>query len=388
MALARAQQMQQVYGAFAQYMGGLQGNLQSIYQAGHADGTALASGMAGPTGAVGEHLSTMAGIQNTMLDSEGKAWGDFGASMPGVYSLMATQNIKQMLNAATADQQTLRNKLLDLSSQEASDILKYLDDAKSKDVQLSEWAYGQKQTQLSQFAAAQQATLNYDLKVAQYKSEQYWLAVQQGNKVAAAKALADWHAAEQKYKYDSLAAENTRSANSIAAANARSTASITAANTRAANSLQFRRQQAMQKAGQLKPATSDVNRSRGYIMLWNPAAKTYVYAVGPDGQPIKYKAPASAAGSPAKVDAYIAKQRGNAVQDARRFMQAGTTIKSGGVTVPNPKGRIHSRLQTETYIEQKYMPIFLTALAQKGIKGGAAKAIAERWIDAAVGFPP
>jgi hypothetical protein len=290
MAQARASQMQQVYGAFAQYMGGLQGNLQSIYQAGRADGNALASGMAGPGGAVADHLNTMAGIQNTMTDAEGKAWGDFGASMPGVYSLMATQNIKQMLNAAGADQQTLRNKLLDLSSQEASDILKYLDDAKSKDVQLSEWAYGQKQSQLSQFAAAQQNALNYDLKVAQYKFEQYQLALTHGDKMAQQQALNEYRAAELKYKYDSLAAQNTRAANSIAAAN-----------TRAANSLQFRRQQAMQKAGQLKPAPDAVSRSAGTVQLWNPTAHAYVTAVDQNGNPIRYKAAAGTAGSPAQI---------------------------------------------------------------------------------------
>src|SRR5215831_15275594 len=161
LALARANQMKDVYGAFAQYMGGLQGNLQSIYQAGRSDGNALASGMAGPGGDVAAHLDTMAGIQNTMLGAEAKGWGDFGASMPGVYSLMATQNVKNMLNAATADQATLRSKLLELSSQEASDVLKYLNDAQAKDVQLKEWAYGQRQSQQAGLSSQTNSYLNY-----------------------------------------------------------------------------------------------------------------------------------------------------------------------------------------------------------------------------------
>src|SRR5215831_9347112 len=117
--------------------------------------------MAGPGGDVAAHLDTMAGIQNTMLGAEAKGWGDFGASMPGVYSLMATQNVKNMLNAATADQATLRSKLLELSSQEASDVLKYLNDAQAKDVQLKEWAYGQRQSQQAGLSSQTNSYLNY-----------------------------------------------------------------------------------------------------------------------------------------------------------------------------------------------------------------------------------
>jgi len=330
LALARASQMKDVYGAFAQYMGGLQGNLQSIYAAGKSDGAALASGMAGPAGAVGAHLAGMQGAENTFLDATGKAWGDYGAAMPGVYSLMATANIKNMLNAATADQATLRNKLLELSSQEASDILKYLNDAQAKDTQLKEWAYGQQVSMSNQKAAAVQNQLNYDLKVAQFKMQNYQLALARGDKLAAQQALNEYRAAEQKYKYDALAAENTRSANTTAAANARSAASIAAANkrsqaaidaanARAAKSLQFRRQQAMQKQGQLKPAPDAVSRSAGTMQLWNPAAKTYVTAVDQNGKPIKYKASKGAGTGPNTVGSPSWKAKTN---QARSKLQA------------------------------------------------------------------
>jgi hypothetical protein len=161
LATARAQQMQDVYGALAQYMGGLQGNLEKIYSQGHADGSALTAGMSGPVGDVAGHMNVMTGAENAYNAAMAKAGGDLGASMPGVYSLMATQQVKQMLNAAGADQQQLRLKLLDLSSKEASDVLSYLENAQSKDAQLQEWAYGAKQSQVADLGKQNQAYLNY-----------------------------------------------------------------------------------------------------------------------------------------------------------------------------------------------------------------------------------
>jgi hypothetical protein len=159
-ALARAQQMQQVYGSFAQYMGGLQGNLASIYQQGHQDASAMTAGMAGPSGGVGGLLGQMQGFQNQKVGAEQQAYSQLGASMPGIYSLQATQEVKNMLNAETATEAQLRSKLLDLSSQEASQVLSYLQSAQDKDVQLKEWAYGQRQTQLTQAQQLKQQGLS------------------------------------------------------------------------------------------------------------------------------------------------------------------------------------------------------------------------------------
>jgi hypothetical protein len=251
-ALARAQQMQQVYGSFAQYMGGLQGNLASIYQQGHQDAGALTAGMQGPSGGVGGLLGQMQGFQNAKVGAEQQAYSQLGASMPGIYSLQATQEVKNMLNAETATEAQLRSKLLDLSSQEASSILDYLTKAQDKDVQLKEWAYGQSTTQKQQALAQQnleanqriqaantlfsqrQQQANFDLKQAQYNWEKYQASLQRGDKLQAQADLSAYRQSEDKYKRDALAAENARAAATQAGENARAAASQTGQNARSA----------------------------------------------------------------------------------------------------------------------------------------------------------
>jgi hypothetical protein len=157
-AQARATQMQQVYQAFAQYMGGMGAKMADIYNTGAQDGSAL-TGMSGPQGDVGAHLAAQS--QAGLFGQESKIWQSYAAAQPGIYSLTATANIKNMLNAEGANETTLRAKLLDLSSQEASDILKYLQDAQSKDASLQEWAYQQRASQASAKATQSQNYLNY-----------------------------------------------------------------------------------------------------------------------------------------------------------------------------------------------------------------------------------
>jgi hypothetical protein len=138
-AQARASQMQQVYAAFAQYMGGMGAQMANIYKTGASDGSAL-TGMSGPQGAVGSHLAAQS--QAGLFGDESKIWQSYAAAQPGIYSLTATQNIKQMLNVEGQNETALRAKLLDLSSQEASSILTYLQDAQAKDIQIKQWGYG------------------------------------------------------------------------------------------------------------------------------------------------------------------------------------------------------------------------------------------------------
>jgi hypothetical protein len=283
-AQARASQMQQVYGAFAQYMGGLSGNLQSIYAAGKADGNALASGMSGPTGAVGDHLANMQGIQNTYLGAMGSAEGQLGASMPGVYSLMATQQVKNMLNAAGASQDQLRAKLLDLSSQEASDILKYLDSAQSKDVQLKEWAYGQQQTSVSQQASRDLAYKNYiqrqgelnfehDLQSKKFTFEQ----AQQREKNWVDQQMANYRS--QNLTDRETAQANLQGYRATTSGQADQRIAIARHNA----------QQAMIKQNRLVPAPVGVSQAAHHAMLWNPVAKTYVPAVDAKGNFVPYQ---------------------------------------------------------------------------------------------------
>ncbi len=176
---ARAQQMAQIYQEFGQFIGpqlqqqmaGIYGPGSPSFTQGQQDGAALAKGMNGPVGNVGNELATVTGNGGSDLSSQlGSIYGNLAAKMPGIYSLYATQQIKQMLGAANANETTLRNDLLTLSSKEASDILSYLENAQSKDAQLNEWAYGQKQ---SQDQAA--ATLKYNTQVQTAKSQQAYL---------------------------------------------------------------------------------------------------------------------------------------------------------------------------------------------------------------------
>lgn len=161
MAQARADQMSKIYGEFAQYMQGMPGAIEGIYGKGSASynaGAAAGGAMAGPAGAVTDHLNAASQIDQGMNDAIGKSWASYAAALPGIYSLAATENIKQMLGDAQANEQKLREDLLSLSSKEASDILDYLDNARQNDTALQEWAYGQKQSQ-DQAAAANATSL-------------------------------------------------------------------------------------------------------------------------------------------------------------------------------------------------------------------------------------
>lgn len=197
MAQARADQMKGVYAEFAQYMQGMPQKMQDIYSQGQSAGQAL---MAGPEGAVGAHLAANAAINSQLNDELGKNWAAYAAAQPGIYSLYATQNIKQMLGDATANEMKLREDLLSLSSKEASDILDYLEKAKSTDQQLQMWAYGQKQSQTAAAAAQanaeakqQQAYLDYLQKQRQIDFNN--AVVSQKLSIAQAKQVAD-----QNYK--------------------------------------------------------------------------------------------------------------------------------------------------------------------------------------------
>jgi len=148
MALARANQMRQVYGEFAQYLTGLAsqwGSSADAKQQGFQDGAALAGG--DPYGVSGR-VAQIAQAASDAASTANQAWGTYMGKLPGIYSLMAEQNIKQMLNDATASTDKLRADLLSLSSKEAADVLNYLDQARAKDIQAEEWAYGQKSAQI------------------------------------------------------------------------------------------------------------------------------------------------------------------------------------------------------------------------------------------------
>jgi hypothetical protein len=174
-AKARADQMSQVYQAFAQYAGGMPSQVQNMYSQGAIDGASLASGMSGPQGDVGSHLQAMS--KGDLMQELGANWASYFAAQPHIYSLMATENVKNMLNAATATDAQLRSKLLDLSSQEASQILSYLNDAQAKDTSLQEWAYQQKTAQYnavqSNALATQKAKAQANQQYLNYLQKQY-----------------------------------------------------------------------------------------------------------------------------------------------------------------------------------------------------------------------
>src|SRR5215471_4578215 len=190
---ARAGQMQQVYQAFAQYMGGLPQQMADIYKGqGYADGAALAQGMAGPGGNVGAHLQSLSNAD--MMSQLSANWQSWAKAQPGIYSLMATSNIKQMLNAEGDSEAQLRSKLLDLSSQEASSILNYITQAQSKDASLQEWAYQQGVAQTNARASQNQAYLNYLQRQSQVEFEQLMATKKFTEQQAVDKVNADYKA--------------------------------------------------------------------------------------------------------------------------------------------------------------------------------------------------
>ena len=153
-AQARAAQMQQVYGAFAQYLSGGPAQIAAIYNRGQTDGTALMQGMAGPQGAVGSHLAANAAINSNLMSQESANWQAYASQQPRIYSLTATQNVLNMLNAAGDSETQLRSKLLDLSSQEASAVLNYLQQARAQDNSIRQWGFGQAQAEANARATA------------------------------------------------------------------------------------------------------------------------------------------------------------------------------------------------------------------------------------------
>lgn len=387
-AKARADQMSQVYGAFAQYMGGLQGNLNTIYQNGRSDGQALAGGMSGPTGAVGDHLATLAGEQNTMLDAKAKGWSEFGASMPGVYSLMATQEIKSMLQAANASDDQLRAKLLDLNSQEATAVLNYLNDAKAKDIQLKEWAYGQKTSQTAAKAKQNQDYLNY-LQKQREINFQHDIAV---GKLTLAQATAKenswYHQQLVDARNQGLIDTETYHSQLIGQGNTRLGIQQQNANTARANS-----QRAMLNARKLVPAKDSVSRSAGKMMLYNPIAKTYVPALDAKGKPIPYKAAPSTSpntpGSPGYIQKYKLQETTTMAKAKTEMANLTHGTTSGGKNAQGGKSG-HTTLpkmtvpQAKIYIAKKYLPdLIRIAQAQKlgGLwKAYTARQVADYWL--------
>lgn len=190
---AQAKQMQDVYLAFEQYLSGMPGEIQKIY--GQQGATDAASLMKGPVGGVQGQLSQFTDINNNLLSEEGKNWAAYAAAQPHIYALMATQNIKQMLGVEQANETTLRSKLLDLSQQEAGQILSYLQTAQDKDTQLQEWAYSQKQAQTNASASQANATLKtqqgYLDSLQKQRQVDFNNAIVTGQSVAQAQKIAD-----------------------------------------------------------------------------------------------------------------------------------------------------------------------------------------------------
>jgi hypothetical protein len=197
-AKARADQMSQVYQDFAKYMTNLPDTIKGIYadagKQGFQAGQAL---MSGPQGNVGAKLGQFSDINQGLLNAESANWQSYAAAQPGIYSLRATDAVKQMLGVAGANEQTLRNSLLTLSSQEASSILSYLQSAQAKDAQLQEWAYGQHQSQAN-------AQLLADQRDAQLKFNAWQVSLAHGDRVQTERDRVAWQATQAKLRQDQL----------------------------------------------------------------------------------------------------------------------------------------------------------------------------------------
>src|SRR6516164_8184480 len=104
--------------------------------------------------AVGSHLAANAAINSNLMSQESANWQAYASQQPRIYSLTATQNVLNMLNAAGDSETQLRSKLLDLSSQEASAVLNYLQQARAQDNSIRQWGFGQAQAEANARATA------------------------------------------------------------------------------------------------------------------------------------------------------------------------------------------------------------------------------------------